>query len=228
MKIEENKPVGRSTNDPYGIQKSADEYFSIKYLDPARMSSYGHQFSLAMSTNGDTFLNIGSANNLLNYMLTKQGKYVTDLDLDIRTSPTVTAILPNLPFSNNSFNVVLCFQLLEHLPFSMLPDCLRELKRVSNKNIILSLPDTSSSKREKVKYKIYKTIKHPREWRIYRFREKNKEHFWEIGDGDVTIKMIIDVLNAERLILQKHYRNKFNPYHHFFVLLINNDSSSDQ
>lgn len=214
-------PIKRTEKNPYGVQKKPLGYYEIDYLKPNRMSSYGHQIKLAIETNGISFLNIGSGNSILKFILSKHDKYIIDLDLDFFTNPTVTARLPELPFPNSVFDVVMCYQVLEHIPFNLFSLFIKECVRISSSAIIISLPDISISKEEMVKNQIFKVIKHPREWKAYTPRTIDPEHFWEIGHGNVQIQNVIAALTQERLSIQKHYRNDLNPYHHFFVLQVN-------
>ncbi|NLE93952.1 MAG: class I SAM-dependent methyltransferase [Chloroflexi bacterium] len=212
-----NNPVGRSEEDPYGIQHNPLDYSKPSYLDPARMSSYGYQYKLAMETGGNSFINVGSGNHLLKYLLTTQNKSVIDFDLDFETLPDIVGVFPHLPFRDKSFDVALCFQTLEHFPFSMFKSSIAELRRVA-KTIILGIPDKSRSKREELKYRFYEHAKFPKEWSIYRERSVDKEHFWEIGDGQITVEEITSAVRQTNLIAIKHFRNNLNRYHHFFIL----------
>jgi SAM-dependent methyltransferase len=46
----------------------------------------------------------------------------------------------HLPFVNASFDLVLCCEVLEHLPDDMLQNTLRELQRVARRHILISVP----------------------------------------------------------------------------------------
>jgi len=46
-----------------------------------------------------------------------------------------------LPFASESFDLVTCLEVLEHLPFGIFEKALSELQRVSNKYIIISVPN---------------------------------------------------------------------------------------
>ena len=46
-----------------------------------------------------------------------------------------------LPFASSSFDLVTCFEVLEHLSYQTLPDAVQELGRVSRKYIIVSVPN---------------------------------------------------------------------------------------
>lgn len=219
-------PINRTKDNPFGIQKSYLEYYEPGYLKPNRMSSYGYQYKLAMEANSDTYLNVGSANDLLNYLLLKQGKFIVDLDIDKETRPRVTAKIPDLPFSSKSFDVVMCFQVLEHMPFSFISQSLKELNRIACRQIILSLPDITQSKKGKFKYRFFSLFKRPRKWQIYKPRSIDPEHFWEIGAGDINLDMVISCFQKENLTIFNHFRNELYPYHHFFVLEKSEDSSN--
>ena len=44
-------------------------------------------------------------------------------------------VIENLPFEDNSFDLVLCCEVLEHLPDDIYQDALKEIQRVSNEYI---------------------------------------------------------------------------------------------
>lgn len=218
VNLVEPAPVGRTENEPLGIQKAALDYLRPSYLTPKRMSSYGYQYKLAVETNAISFLNIGSPNPILKHLLELQNLHVIDLDLDLNTKADVNAALPHLPFSDKSIEVVMCFQVLEHMPFDMLACSLKELKRVAQQFILLSLPDRTISKGERLKYQVYKRFKRPFEWSKYKPLPVDREHFWEIGQFNVTESAILKVISQDHLTVSSHFRNVLYPYHHFFVI----------
>lgn len=215
---QKDKVLGRSSNHPDGLQQEHDYYLSPEYSTPERMSSYGHQFALAMKTGGRTFLNVGSANGILSYLLSQHSKSVVDLDIDPKTEPHIVAALPKLPFPDDSFDVVMCFQVLEHLPFSMFTECISELSRVASKSIILSLPDRTLSFFDQVKNLVYLLFHNPKKWRRFNQVYIDPEHFWEISQNGVTSRKIKDIFSCMGMDLITHYRNDLNYYHHFFLL----------
>jgi SAM-dependent methyltransferase len=54
----------------------------------------------------------------------------------------LAASIDFLPFGSRSFHLVSCFEVLEHLPHTVFPKALRELERVSDRYIILSVPNS--------------------------------------------------------------------------------------
>ncbi len=53
-----------------------------------------------------------------------------------------------LPFSDRSFDLILCCEALEHLPFSIYPRAIRELERVATKYILISVPNAEDRKQQ--------------------------------------------------------------------------------
>jgi hypothetical protein len=213
-----NEPIGRTADKPFGIQRDPYSYYGSDYLSPERLSSYGYQFRLAIETNSRSFLNVGSANFILKQLLEKQKRSVLDLDLDFLTKPDIIGALPFLPFPDKSLDVVMCFQMLEHLPFILLGSCIKEIKRIAKEYILLSLPDRTRSKSQIAKYFIYRILKHPSYWRMYQLLPTSKEHFWEIGHSNITEDTLLCVIRNEGVEVVKHFRNPYNAYHHFFIL----------
>jgi hypothetical protein len=53
---------------------------------------------------------------------------------------TVTASLPDIPFADKYFDIVLCLQVLEHIPEEEYVNSLREIERLSRHYIIIGVP----------------------------------------------------------------------------------------
>lgn len=215
-----NHPFQRQNKNFDALQKESQEYTKPDYLAPRRLSSYGYQYFLALKTKCQSFANIGSANFLLRDMLHSQGLYVVDSDIDINTKPSITAALPFLPFKNNAFEVILCFQVLEHLPYDLFSLCIKEMIRVGENYLIISLPDRSLSKKQRLKYSIYQVFRHPSEWKKFRPIEIDQEHFWEVGQNNLDCETVMEVFRTNNLELIEHFRNPYFDYHHFFLLKI--------
>ena len=216
--LQKREALNRSEEKPFGLQRNHNYYISSKYLSPKRMSSYGLQYRLAINTNCSTFLNIGSANWILTTFLTQQGKYVVELDIDNATNPSVLGLLPYLPFEDSSFEVVMCFQVLEHLPFNLLANCMNELRRITSHYIIISLPDQTLTIYEKIKRFIYILIHNPKN--LYLFNKKfiDQEHFWELGINGVSFDNIKKISEDLKINITSHFRNNLFDYHHFILL----------
>ena len=58
--------------------------------------------------------------------------------------------IESLPFPDRSFDLVLCCEVLEHLPFEVYPRALKEIERVAAKYIIVTVPNNEDLKRSSV------------------------------------------------------------------------------
>lgn len=201
-------------------QVEAGHYFQRGYDTPKRFASYWHQIDLSLSRSPKTVLEIGPGNGFLSSYLRRAGLEVTTVDLDPELAPSVAAALPELPFADGSFDLVVCFEVLEHLPFERFVPCLREIRRVSRENIAISIPDA-----ERV-LKFDTTLS--KLWHIHFlfdvpriFAPKhtfNGEHHWEIGKRGTRKRDVLDAMREAGLAVRRHWRAFETPYHHFFDL----------
>ena len=58
--------------------------------------------------------------------------------------PKFYASIEYLPFKNNSFDLVVCAEVIEHLPYDVYKKGLTELQRVARKYIIISVPNSEN------------------------------------------------------------------------------------
>ena len=159
-------PVNRTEADPFGIQSPGERYSYAAYLTPKRMSSIGWQLALCEETCGSTFLEVGIGSSVLASLLKHQGKTAITIDHNPEIEPDVIGQLPQLPIADQSADACLCFQVLEHLPFSYLEPCLRELRRVSRLRVLISLPDQTEilDAGARRRHAIYQRFGFPKRW----------------------------------------------------------------
>jgi SAM-dependent methyltransferase len=105
-----------------------------------RFNSYQNQLIEIYNTKPKTVLEIGVGCKLVYNHLKEIGIKVTSLDINKNLKPDYIGDIRKLPFKNNSFDTVCAFEVLEHIPFNDFEKSLKELKRVSKKNIIISIP----------------------------------------------------------------------------------------
>lgn len=55
-------------------------------------------------------------------------------------TPAVQATLERLPFARGAFDVVVATEVIEHLPWTVYQRCLREIARVANSFVLISVP----------------------------------------------------------------------------------------
>jgi ubiquinone/menaquinone biosynthesis C-methylase UbiE len=140
-----------------------------------------------------------------------------------KLEPDFVEDVRNLPFKDNKFDLVTCFEVLEHLPWEDLEKAISELKRVSKNKIIISIPYSCLSFSFWTKFPLSNYIKKPRIdfcFRLPKFYEKHKfdgEHYWEAGKKDFSLNKLRYKLKKNSQIESEHY-SCLNPYHQFFIL----------
>lgn len=158
--------------------------------------NYWHQIDLVLGSGAKRVLEIGSGEQTVTGMLRKNGIEVTTVDIDERLHPDVVASVTALPFPDASFDLVLCSEVLEHIPYEEFPKGLAELKRVSRGKVIVGLPNAGAVFLFRLKLPLlhYLTLfrKIPFFWKTHRW---NGEHYWETGKrgyGRSAVRNVIE------------------------------------
>lgn len=195
-------------------------YFTSHYDTKERFCSYWHQIDEVLQLQPNTVLEVGIGNGFVTRYLRKGGISVTTFDKDYDLVPDVTGSVLILPFSDASFEVVTCYEVLEHMPYTDFSAPLKELARVSRSYVLLFLSDVTTV------YKFYLCLP-----RIRRFKKLNPhpyprpishtydgQHYWEIGKREYDLKRIkYDILRSSLRIIRTD-RVFEMPYHRFFIL----------
>ena len=203
-------------------QVTAAHYDFAKYVTKARWISFYHQVSEIITAEPDSVLEVGVGPGIIKSILKKTGHCTYEsMDIDDELKPDYTGSILDMPFPNNQYDVVGCFQVLEHLPYDNFEKALSELLRVGKKSVIISLPDAG-----RVMYlDIPRICRHKmfnRPFARKRIHTFDGEHYWEINKKGYELHKIINTIKGigknYNFILTKEYRIYENPYHHFFVL----------
>ncbi len=115
-----------------------------------------------------TILDVGCGDGAITNELVKLCN-TTALDISIEAlhflSPEVKALIGSadtLPFNDEYFDLVFSSEMIEHLPFETMKGAVQELKRVSGKYILLSVPNN-----EQLRKRFIKCISCGYEYHIY-------------------------------------------------------------
>ena len=206
----------------YNIEtaQSPDPYFCIEYDSKGRFCTYWHQINEILKLAPSNVLEVGIGNGFTRQYLHKMRIDVISLDIAYELSPNVVGSVLSLPFTSESFDVVACYEVLEHLFYENFSTALRELARASRRHLILSIPDTTSAFRFFVEFPSIKSFRKliPSPFPRPKLHEFDGYHYWEIGKkGYPLSKIKHDMINSG-LIISKTFRVFEYSHHRFFVL----------
>jgi len=200
-------------------QVNKDHYHFMKYNNKFTWMNFWYQTMYVLKFHPKNVLEIGPGNKVVTDFLRKEGVSVTTLDVDTRLEPDVVGSVDNLPLKDKSFDVVLCSEVLEHLPFDLFQKSLMEIKRVAKKNVVLCLPNAGavfllSWKLPLLKYNAV-FFKLPFFWKRHKF---NGEHYWETGKKGFQVSAIKKELGLAGFKILKVKVFHDDPAHCFFIL----------
>ena len=211
-------------NDETGLVNKVNrmnKYKRRKYLSQQRIITHWHQANeVANSCEiGSNILEIGPGSGHTSWLLKSWGYNITTLDIDDSTKPDINARVTGIPVKDKQFDCVLAAEILEHLPFEQFGLALLELKRVSRKSIIITLPAPFIG--------VSGLINLPRQslksffLGIPYFFSKHKydgEHYWELGKWGSGFNCIRRIIHKNDLEIKREFRPAPSLYCYFFIL----------
>jgi hypothetical protein len=207
-----------NTINPY-VQVNVTHYNFDGYVNVGRWNSYWHQIVETMAFNPKKVLIIGIGDNIVGEVLAKQGVKVYTFDFDKELHPDFVGniIDINNVLLNHHFDVVLCCQVLEHLPYEKFGSILQKLRQIAD-NVIISLPYSPINFLLTIKLPLIGSARV--DINIHRFYKKlkiNDEHYWEIGRKGYTKRKIMKSI-SNFFAITKCFIASNNHYHMFFIL----------
>jgi len=200
------------------------QHYAARYVRGGRLFSYAHQMNAVLEHEPRTVLEIGPGPGMVTAAFRAIGIDVTTVDVQPQLEPDVVASVTDLPFEHDSFDVSMCCQVLEHLPFDQFEPALKELGRVSRKAVLISLPDARSywevsgrlpgMKRFAFKVSRQHAIQPERIQRSW----LRSGHYWEIGHPEYPIGKIMSAFKQPELAVKRTWRPSEMAYHWFVEL----------
>lgn len=202
-----------------------DHYSSQRnYLRSGRIYSYASQIATTIDQSPANVLEVGTGPGIVAASLRAIGIKVVTLDMQKELEPDLIGSVTNIPASDNSFDVCLCCQVLEHLPFGQFGIAVKELRRVARNALVLSIPDGTPC--------YYFSAKLPKipqfRWEFSRFRFRlptiptnrmeSMGHFWEIGYKGSSLKHVKQIIKMNGWKMERSWRVPELVWHRFFLL----------
>jgi SAM-dependent methyltransferase len=124
-------------------QTPPHHYWSRAYNTKERFCSFWHQLDETLGLEPRSVLEVGPGSGLVTDWLLRADIQVTTLDVDTALRPDAVGSVTSIPFNESSFDVVLCGEVLEHLPWEEAEQGLIEVGRVARVGAVISLPDVT-------------------------------------------------------------------------------------
>ena len=194
-------------------------HYSHAYVTQARWISYWHQITEVLRLGVTSLLEVGVGPGVVRHYLKEQGLEVVSVDIDEELHPDVVCSVTDLTshFAPDSFDAVLCAQVLEHLPFPFFDEALNQLSIVTRRHAILSLPNAGPTFKAAIKLPFLREVKLGVKLPLPLRHRFNGEHYWEIGKRGHSYSTIYKTIERKFLVQRVFYPFE-NPYHLFFVL----------
>lgn len=195
------------------------EHYERDYDDKERFISYWTQIHEVVRLEPKNVLEVGIGNGFVHRYLRQRGYDVHTVDADARLGPDTVALVEELPFRDGEFDVVCCFETLEHLPFEKFHPAVRELGRVARRWVLLSLPDVTPYARIRIEWGFRKQLLGKffdlpaLRRRVHRF---DGQHHWELGKRGYPLVRVRAELEAAGLEVEATPRIEEDPWHRFF------------
>jgi ubiquinone/menaquinone biosynthesis C-methylase UbiE len=197
-------------------------FYFDQYVNLQRFISYYYQIDSVMKTNAKSVLEIGIGNRMIADYLDKSGFNVVTCDFNEKLNPDKVGDIRNLPFEDNTFDAVLAFEILEHIPFEDVEVALSELKRVSKKNVIISIPYPGFHFEIIINANIpflNKMLRLIAKVPFFIHEHKKGEHYWEMGRKNNSKRTVKELLKMH-FDIKDEFQVILNPQHYFFILEI--------
>lgn len=197
------------------------------HLDIRRLYSYIYQLEFAIEVAPKKVLYIGKGTGIAPSLLSKcpGDPEIITMDIEAKFDPDILGSVLDIPSENNAFDVTMCCQVLEHLPFDNFQKALTEIRRVTKDRLVLSIPDRRFyfglwAKAPLIRLGVSMSLpRFPLMFLPYP-EEKTKinGHYWEIGHKGTSLNTIKKKIYQAGWKIKKIKRVPDWSWHTFFIL----------
>lgn len=169
-----------------------------------------------------TVLEVGLGNGFVAHVLRQCGYNVVTFDINVALEPDVVGSVDQMEphFREGSFDLVLCAEVLEHLPLATLPVALSQLARVTRKWAVITLPTCRQPR-----FAMAGNLRVPilgvfdiRLGALARRKAIAREHHWELESQSESRVVSIVSLMEIHFVVESYGAVTHNPYHCVFTL----------
>lgn len=135
--------MGRTFQEESNLKEQV--YFSDHYFSSSQWMSFRAQIEGVRTFKPKNVLEIGIGNGFVSSILQRCGYSVTTMDINPALNPDYIGNITDLNnmFAKESFDVILCAEVLEHLPFKLFQTCIYNIAEVSKFGTVITLPNAT-------------------------------------------------------------------------------------
>jgi len=181
-------------------QVTREYYHPLLYDEFENWCHYWFQIRAVLGLNPEVVLEIGTGTGIVSdYLKNQAGLKVTTFDIDPDLKPEVVGNVVEIDnyFEPLSFDVVLCAQILEHLPFDYFIPTLEKLTYLCRTGLVLGLPRYGRMLSHSPRFGrlIFRF-----DWMIPKPKMLNSPypfsggHYWEINTSKISDRVILNIL----------------------------------
>ncbi|MEN9621727.1 MAG: hypothetical protein RLZZ67_161 [Candidatus Parcubacteria bacterium] len=199
-------------------QVDKDHYSFGTYAHPDRFASYFYQLRELHKVSPKTILEVGVGDAVIgNYIRDNTDIKYTSIDVAADVNPDVIGSVLEMPFENETHDVVCAFEVLEHIPFESFEKAISEMSRVARTHVMVSVPHFGPPLKLLLKIPFIKEIRAAFKIPYHPAHTWNGQHYWEIGKKGCSAKAIREIMSKYGTLVSEYVPFE-NQYHHFFIL----------
>lgn len=195
-------------------------YFAEDYFSMRQLCSFAHQLNFIYSMRPKSVIEVGVGNGFVSTFLRRAGFTITTADINPQLDPDICAPIDKIRDNiTTRFDLVVCCEVLEHMPLHQLDANLDYLKDLGDR-LFLTLPNSFKTWGmsgfaflpklgiRNFDFAFDTPFKHP---------IAGGPHFWEVGLNSGCTRRKIEDLLGRRYKSVRSGRFKLNPYHLWFI-----------
>jgi hypothetical protein len=197
-----------------------EAYCSDQYFEMPQLFSFAHQLQFIRSMRPESVIEVGVGNGFVSTFLRKTGVSVTTADINPALNPDICAPLSEVASHlNASHDLVICCEVLEHMPLDQLDQNLDHLLNLGDR-LFLTLPNSFRTIGFSISTLVPKFGNHIFDFNLtlpFKHNIIGGPHFWEVGFNTECSRNSIIKKLKQRYSKVRSGRFKLNPYHIWFV-----------